>query len=62
LANRCDICGKETQFGKNVSHSHKKSNKQFKANIQKVKAKVNGEVKTLKVCTSCIKANKVVKA
>ncbi|RJQ31067.1 MAG: 50S ribosomal protein L28 [Actinobacteria bacterium] len=62
MANRCDICGKESQFGKNVSHSHRKSNKQFKANIQKVKAKINGELKTVKVCTGCLRADKIVKA
>lgn len=62
MANRCEVCGKEVMFGKNVSHSHRKSNRRFKVNTQKVKATVNGETKNLTVCTSCIKANKVQKA
>lgn len=62
MANRCDVCGKETKFGKNISHSHKKSPRSFRVNVQKVKAKVKGEIKTFNVCTSCLKANKVIKA
>ena len=34
----------------------------FKANLQKLRARVGGTVKTMTVCTSCIKAGKVVKA
>jgi ribosomal protein L28 len=33
----------------------------FKANIVNVKTMVDGVVKTIKVCTSCLKAGKVVK-
>ena len=58
----CEICGKGPMFGKNVSHSHKKTNKKQSVNLQKVKAKINDEVKKINVCTSCLKANKVVKA
>tara|TARA_B100001179_G_scaffold219401_1_gene192994 strand:- start:73 stop:195 length:123 start_codon:yes stop_codon:yes gene_type:complete len=36
--------------------------RRFKANIQRVKAVVNGGVKRLRVCTRCLRSNKVVKA
>jgi len=36
--------------------------RRFKANIQGVKAKIKGVTKTIQVCTSCIKAGKVIKA
>ena len=61
MSNRCEICNKETGFGCNVSHSHRKTNRTFKPNIQKIKVEVNGSVKRIKVCTKCIKSNKVKK-
>jgi len=36
--------------------------RRFMPNIQRVRAKVDGRVKTLNVCTACIKAGKVLKA
>ncbi len=55
----CDVCGKKPMFGKNVSHSHRKSPRRFNINLQKVTVKKNGESYTVKACTSCIKAGKV---
>ncbi|GAH16007.1 unnamed protein product, partial [marine sediment metagenome] len=31
----CEICDKKTTFGNTVSHSHRKTRRTFKANIQK---------------------------
>ncbi|MHB1377929.1 MAG: 50S ribosomal protein L28 [Candidatus Humimicrobiaceae bacterium] len=62
MANRCEICNKEVSFGCNVSHSHKKSNRMFKPNIQKARIELNGTVKKINICTKCLKANKVKKA
>ncbi len=36
MARRCDLTGKETQFGHNVSHSNRKTNRRFVPNIQSV--------------------------
>lgn len=58
----CSICGKGAHFGCNVSHSHRKSNRMWKANIKKVKCNVNGTHKSLYVCTSCLRSNKVERA
>ncbi len=55
----CDVCGKSPQFGKSISHSHRRTNRRWTPNIQTVRALVKGAPKRLKVCTSCIKANKV---
>jgi len=44
-----------------VSHSHKKTKRVFKANIQKAKVEINGRIKTINICTSCLKANRVKK-
>ena len=35
MAKRCALTGKETQFGHNVSHSNRKTNRRFAPNIQK---------------------------
>ena len=58
----CDICGKKTSFGNNVSHSHKKTRRTFKPNLQKARVELDGKIKNISVCTSCMKANKVKKA
>jgi len=58
----CDICGKKTSFGNNVSHSHKKTRRIFKPNLQKARVELDGKVKNISICTGCMKANKVQKA
>ena len=62
MARRCEICGKGPAVGRNVSHAHNVTPRRFEANIQSVRAVVNGSVKRIKVCTRCIRSNKVVKA
>jgi len=36
MARRCDLTGKESQFGHNVAHSNLKTNRRFAPNLQKV--------------------------
>ena len=62
MAQACEICGKKPQFGNNVSHAHNVTRRRWNVNLQTVKAKVNTASKRIRVCTSCIKAGKVVKA
>ncbi len=62
MARRCEICGKGPAAGRNVSHAHNVTRRRFEANIQSVRALVNGSVRRMKVCTRCIRSNKVVKA
>jgi large subunit ribosomal protein L28 len=61
MSRMCDICGKKTVFGNNVSHSHKKTRRTFRPNIQKAKVEIKGKIKNINICTSCLKANKVKK-
>ena len=59
---KCEYCGKEMSFGIKVSHSHRRSNRAWKPNIKKVKAVVNGSVKSVHVCTRCLRSGKVERA
>ncbi len=58
MARRCEICGKGPQFGNRVSHSNRKTRHKFNPNIQNVRIEVDGEVKRIKICTSCLKSLK----
>ena len=55
---KCDFCGKSVQFGIKVSHSHRRSNKIWHANIQRVSVLVGGAKKKMNVCTSCLRSGK----
>jgi large subunit ribosomal protein L28 len=45
-----------------VSHSHRRTKRRWNPNIQRVRAVLNGSTKRVNVCTSCIRAGKIVKA
>ena len=60
---KCAVCGKSVHFGNKVSHSHRRSNKMWKANVKSVKVKVgDGQAKKMYVCTSCLRSGKVERA
>jgi len=59
---KCAICEKAAHFGHNVSHSHRISNRMWKANVKSVRVKVNGATKRMYVCTSCLRSGKVERA
>jgi large subunit ribosomal protein L28 len=61
MASVCEVCGKHPIFGKSLSHSHRRTNRRWNPNVQKVRAIVNGSPKRLHVCTACLKAGKVQK-
>jgi len=59
---KCEICGKGVVFGHNVSHSNRKTNRQWKPNIRKVKAVVGGTHTTVSVCSRCLRSGKIERA
>ncbi len=61
MSRKCEICGKGTAFGNTVSHAKNRSRRTWFPNLLEVKTKVEGSVKTVKICTRCLKAGKVVK-
>ncbi|RKZ28614.1 50S ribosomal protein L28 [bacterium] len=62
MSKKCEICGKSTKIGNNVSHATNRSKRKFYPNLQVVKARMpDGTVKRIRVCTRCLKAGKVQK-
>lgn len=59
MAQRCAICGREPVVGCNVSHSHRRTKRRFMPNLQTIRVLHQGKSQRLRVCTRCIKANKV---
>jgi large subunit ribosomal protein L28 len=62
MAQVCDICGKKPRFGNNISHAHNVSRRRWNVNLRPVHAKVKGVTQRIRVCTSCLRSGKVVKA
>jgi large subunit ribosomal protein L28 len=58
VKSRCDMCGKGTAFGHNVSHSHHKTNRRWFANIQKARIVVGGYARKMQVCTRCMRTQR----
>jgi large subunit ribosomal protein L28 len=55
VAGKCDVCGKTTKFGRNVSFSKRRTNRMFKPNVQSKVLVIDGERRRMKVCTNCLR-------
>lgn len=55
MAKVCELCGKKTQTGFNVSHSHRRTKRKLYPNLQNKKLMIDGQFKKVKVCTQCLK-------
>jgi large subunit ribosomal protein L28 len=62
MAKQCDICGKKTVFGNNVSHAHNVTSRTWEPNLQRVRALIDGGVRRVRVCTRCLRSGRVTKA
>jgi large subunit ribosomal protein L28 len=71
----CDICGTGKMAGKTIKRRGMakkdggvgrkitgRSIRTFKPNLQRIKVNLKGVIKTLRVCTACIRSGKIVKA
>ena len=74
MLRKCAICNKGAMSGHSLSHkglAKKKggtgrkttrvNKRKFMPNLQKIKAKIGGRVKTIYICTKCLKCGKVEK-
>lgn len=62
MAKQCEVCGKTPVVGRVLSHAHNVRARRFEPNLQKIRAIVNGGIRRIRVCTRCIRSNRVVKA
>ena len=62
MARTCKICGRKPVVGRTVSHAHNVRARRFLPNLQTVRAVINGGVRRIRVCTRCLRSNKVTKA
>lgn len=70
----CDICGKGPKTGNTIVrhgkpkkeggiglHTTSITKRRFLPNLQKMRVNIDGSVKNVKICTSCIRSGKVTK-
>ncbi|HOW98175.1 MAG TPA: 50S ribosomal protein L28 [Kiritimatiellia bacterium] len=75
MAIACEICGKGARTGSRIVrhglakkkggiglHTTAVTGRRFLPNLQRLRVRENGGVKTRRVCTACIKAGRIVKA
>ena len=74
MSRSCKICGKRTTVGYQIERRGLakrkggvgrkitgRTKRKFKANVQTLRADINGSVKKVKVCTRCLKSGKITK-
>jgi len=61
MSKKCDVCGKVALVGNNRSHALNATKRRFKPNLHKMRAKIGGIVKNIKICSACLRNNKIEK-
>jgi len=61
MARQCHYCGKRAVSGSRISHAHNVTKRQFRPNLQKVRALIDGSIQRIHVCTRCLRSGKVTK-
>jgi len=64
---KCEVCDKSIQTGHRISITRsqvsRRANKMWRSNVKKVQiVESNGAVRRAKVCTRCLRSNKVTRA
>jgi large subunit ribosomal protein L28 len=61
MAKQCDVCGKGTVHGQQLSHAHNVTKRTWEPNLQRVRTQVDGRTRTVRVCTRCLRSGRVQK-
>ena len=64
---KCEVCDKSIQTGHRISITRsqvsRRANRMWRPNVKKVQIReANGTVRRAKVCTRCLRSNKVTRA
>ena len=63
---KCEICERSIAHGNKISiarsHVSRRTPRTFRTNLRRVKAIVNGDTKTIYVCSKCLRSGKVQRA
>ncbi|MBV8724516.1 MAG: 50S ribosomal protein L28 [Candidatus Eremiobacteraeota bacterium] len=59
MAKRCEVCGKGPKAGNNVSHAMNKTKRRWLPNLQSVRIDDRGVHRTARVCTRCLRSQRV---
>ena len=63
---KCEVCEKSVRTGHRISITRsqvsRRANRTWKPNIKKVKIIDNGTVRSIHICTRCLRSNKVTRA
>ncbi len=63
MARVCEICGKKTIFGRNVSHAHNVTSRKYLPNLQEIRVRIEGGgAKRMRICTRCLRSGSIRKA
>ena len=53
---KCQVCDKSGMWGHNVSHSKRRTNKRWAANVHPLRVEDKGRARKLMVCTRCLRS------
>ncbi|MDO8749645.1 MAG: 50S ribosomal protein L28 [Dehalococcoidia bacterium] len=53
----CQVCGKNGQFGHNVSHSKRRTNTRWLPNVHQARLQIDGRTQRVRLCTRCLRTH-----
>ena len=53
---KCEVCGKTSMAGNNVSHSKRRTKTRFMPNVHKQTLQIDGKLAKVKICTRCLRS------
>lgn len=55
MSGRCEICERKPMHGNNVSFSQRRTRRRFVLNVQRRHIAINGVMRTVNICTRCVR-------
>ena len=55
MSGRCEVCERKPMHGNNVSFSQRRTRRRFVLNVHRRHIEINGVVRTVNICTRCLR-------